>query len=225
MAVKTRKLAISRCFRGFSLLEVTFVLLVMSVLLSSVLKITHSTQQSFQNKAAAERLLESVSQRMVAFYKANGFLPCPDVDGDGRENRNDANFCLDYKGGLPYRDLHLLNSTLQSEGAIQWVLHSDVMNSSESWTHIKKTPVKTHINQSVELCVDECQDKNLFVVGLLTLGFENCQQASELELENCDQDNRYFMPAYQSINADQFRHIINYVSPYELLDSFLDLGI
>lgn len=103
---------------GFSLVEISIVLVVISVMISGVLPyITESQKTNAANDTASR--LEAIELAMLTFRAANGFIPCPSnitaalnggtfgaavASGCATANFTDANNAA---GGVPTRDLGL----------------------------------------------------------------------------------------------------------------------
>lgn len=86
--------------RGFSLLEMAMVLLVMGAVGLVAWRLVPVLVQAADSEGT-ERQLQQVEQALLGFALANGRLPCPDSDGDGAEN------CGGQAGQLPLRTLGL----------------------------------------------------------------------------------------------------------------------
>lgn len=72
---------------GFTLLEMAMVLLVMGLLLGGFLtplSVLHEADQ----RQEADGTLRDIHDTLLGFVITHGHFPCPDTDGDGREDRN-----------------------------------------------------------------------------------------------------------------------------------------
>jgi hypothetical protein len=58
--------------------------------------------------------LKLSKEALLSFVKINHFLPCPDTDQDGKENRNNDGSCEATVGNLPWQDLGLDYDTVSS---------------------------------------------------------------------------------------------------------------
>ena len=87
--------------KGFTLIEIAVVLVVVGVLLGSFIG-TLSNRIDVSRKNDVDRELEEIKQAMMAYAFVNGFLPCPDCDviggnctagmvADGREDYDAVN--------------------------------------------------------------------------------------------------------------------------------------
>lgn len=97
--------------RGFSLIEVAIVMLIMGSLLSGLLvTITQTTENSRRN--IAENKLNSIQEALYGFAQVNGRLPCPATsDSNGLENPVGGGVCTSYHGFVPHATLSLYGQT------------------------------------------------------------------------------------------------------------------
>jgi len=70
--------------RGFTLTELTIVLVIVALLLGGML-IPLSAQRDIQNVKETERQLSDMREALFGFAASRGRLPCPDTNGDGVE--------------------------------------------------------------------------------------------------------------------------------------------
>ncbi|MBD3767424.1 MAG: type II secretion system protein [Gammaproteobacteria bacterium] len=90
----------NKYIRGFSLVELSIVLVIVGAITSTMLALWPQIQQIFV-QVKNEKHLEAASKAIDGFLIAHSRLPCPDSDGDGYEN------CSVSSGTLPYRTLEL----------------------------------------------------------------------------------------------------------------------
>lgn len=89
--------------RGFSLIELAFVIFSVGFVLLVVANLVSSVNQSASNAgAAATDPVEEVRLALLGMVKREDRLPCPDTDGDGFENCGAARV-----GAVPFRTLGL----------------------------------------------------------------------------------------------------------------------
>jgi prepilin-type N-terminal cleavage/methylation domain-containing protein len=104
-------MSVIRASRGFTLLEVAVVVLVITLLLGSLL--VPLTSQVDQRKTSdTQKSLDEAREALIGFAMSNGRLPCPDTNGDGLEDaRTVADAASDgcasgvYVGWLPWGTL------------------------------------------------------------------------------------------------------------------------
>lgn len=96
--------------QGFTLIEAAIGLLIMSLLVTG-LSIFFSKRVILNKKEQNIQRLLTIKQHMLNYLRVNGVLPCPDVDGDGHQDRksqsNGVSTCDKNSGYLPHADLAL----------------------------------------------------------------------------------------------------------------------
>jgi prepilin-type N-terminal cleavage/methylation domain-containing protein len=92
--------------KGFTLVEIAIVLLIVTVLLGYTVAM-FPMQQDLKKYRPVDREVDEIIEHLIAFAQVNGRLPCPDTSGgvgtiDGEEDRNAGlNGCEAYFGFLP----------------------------------------------------------------------------------------------------------------------------
>ncbi len=71
--------------RGFTLVEMSIALVIIALLIGGMLT-PLATQKEQQRRSENQQLLEQARDALYGFAVVNGYLPCPDTDGDGLEN-------------------------------------------------------------------------------------------------------------------------------------------
>lgn len=91
---------------GFSLLEVMIALMVFIVLMIVTVNSVKNTRE-YDHLLENQHYMNDVKKAFITFVKVNRFLPCPDTDGDGKENREGApSFeCTFRVGTVPFLEL------------------------------------------------------------------------------------------------------------------------
>ncbi len=106
-------LDLANTHKGFTLIEMAIVLIVIGFLLSSLI-MPLSAQLDSRNYGETRKELEEMKEALLGFALSNAaadarpYLPCPDTDGDGVENRI-GNLCASQAGNLPALSLGLQN--------------------------------------------------------------------------------------------------------------------
>lgn len=99
--------------RGFTLVEMAIVLVVVGLLVSAFLTPLRM-QIELRNNSETQASLLEIRDALIGYALSHNaldgrpFLPCPDTDGDGVENRV-GNLCNLSEGNLPFIDLGLAN--------------------------------------------------------------------------------------------------------------------
>lgn len=93
--------------KGFSLIEMAIALLILGLLIVSfqgIFKLVFDTD----HKMLEQQSMHTINRALQTYVSVNSYLPCPDTDGDGRENRvldTGNSVCVDREGGLPFEDI------------------------------------------------------------------------------------------------------------------------
>ena len=109
--------------KGFSLIEMSIVLVIAGLLLTVAISISKSLTQS--TKFTKEKgNITAIKNSLVAYALNRGRLPCPDINSDGKEDCP-VSSCTNPPCNLPYIDINLSNATRDT-----WTLpyHYDVTN-------------------------------------------------------------------------------------------------
>ena len=93
---------IKRC-AGFTFVELGVVLVIVGVLFVGALTGLGAFKHSSYS-AESEGNMERVKELLINFAVVHKYLPCPDTDGDGLENRNGI-ACAQNNGAVPYSDI------------------------------------------------------------------------------------------------------------------------
>lgn len=91
---------------GFTLVELAVVLVIIGIILGGMLQ-GFSAQRSVAKLNEDKLQLSSIKKSLLAFAAVNYYLPCPDTNADGLEDRDGNNYCTDVNGDLPYLTLGL----------------------------------------------------------------------------------------------------------------------
>lgn len=99
-----------RRMRGFSLIEMAMVLLVLGLILGGMLTALGASDAA-KRRADAAATLQQISDALYGFAQANGRLPCPATDvSAGDEAPAAGGNCTSYAGFVPGRKLGLQGS-------------------------------------------------------------------------------------------------------------------
>lgn len=91
---------------GFTLIEMALVLMIVSLLMVGSL-VTLKSQVEQVKYTDSRQFLSQIKQALLSFNDVNGYLPCPDVDRDGVEDRVVSGACTGTEGTVPYRNIGL----------------------------------------------------------------------------------------------------------------------
>lgn len=97
--------------RGFTLTEMAVVLVIVALLIGGMI-LPLSAQQDLRYVTETQKQLIDISEALYGYAASHAagdgrpFLPCPDTDGNGTENRTGA-ACTNPEGSLPWANLGL----------------------------------------------------------------------------------------------------------------------
>lgn len=95
--------------RGFSLIEMAFVLVIITLLLGGLL-VPFATQVEQRRIAETNKALEEMKEALIGYALSHSsvatpnqpYLPCPDINGDGTEDRAASGSCTLSEGEYPW---------------------------------------------------------------------------------------------------------------------------
>ena len=96
----------NRMEKGFTLIELAVVLVVIGLLLGGLLRPLAAKVEA-RKQGETRDLLAATREALYGFAMLNGRLPCPDTDGDGRENAGCSTALAVRSGDLPWATLGL----------------------------------------------------------------------------------------------------------------------
>jgi len=113
---------------GFSLIELSIVLGILGLVFVGFTSGIGSFKHS-ENINESQTNLANIKKQVLNFGVINKYIPCPDTDGDGLENR-DASVCHDTKGNVPYLDIGLKESDVEDAwgNKIRYAVNTDTVN-------------------------------------------------------------------------------------------------
>jgi len=118
--------------QGFSLVEMMVVLLILGVVFGGGAAMMSAFNHS-ANTSETQHNLVQLKKEVLNFGLINKYLPCPDTDLDGLENRVAAGgfqACAAARGGVPYLDLGLTSDSASDAwgNTIRYAVNSDTTN-------------------------------------------------------------------------------------------------
>ena len=104
---------------GFSVLELAIVLGVIGIVFVGAIS-GLSEHRSTAKQLESQKIQANIKQQLIKFAVINKYLPCPDTDGDGTENRvlatvagASVNVCSLDTGTVPYVDIGMKRADAQ----------------------------------------------------------------------------------------------------------------
>ena len=133
----TKKQQKSYKISGFSLIEMAVVLGVVGLITAGSVGM-YSEQQTHVKWMEGDSKLLLSKASLLKFSRINKFLPCPDTDGDGLENRTGM-ACTANNGSVPFNDLGISQADVQDSwgNALRYAINQ----SATSATSIANCPI------------------------------------------------------------------------------------
>jgi len=217
--------------RGFSLLEITIVLLIVGLLLAGVLG-PLSTQIEQKKRQRAKEQLEDIREALFGFAITKGRLPCPDTDGSGSENYTGTppnHSCINtIPNELPWKDLHVLEFDPWREHFIYRVVgtFADGSLNTNTFAPPAATCLTTpSLGVTFALCT-EASIKVLSAKGVTPAVMDNipaivvskgghnlAADDSDDEKENYDNNNNFVSRTFSMTSDNEFDDLMIWISP------------
>ena len=231
---------VNRSYHGFTLIEMSIVIIVVSLILAGVIN-TVGVQRQQLKRDETRQMLETIKEALIGFALTNGRLPCPDTGVDGLEDHNlgvtgpPPSPCSSDEGWLPHVDIGIGNVDVWGNRFRYSVTGSGVDNFADDPPHAGP-PLA--VNSSFAVDTDGTivvNDNDQAAAGVSVLAntipaivlsyAENgvIQTAcggglSARELENCDGDVNFVDSFYSDVNGQEYDDLVVWI-PLTLLKS------
>jgi prepilin-type N-terminal cleavage/methylation domain-containing protein len=220
--------------KGFTLAELAIVLVIVALLIGGML-VPLSAQRDLQDIRETQRQLSDITEALMGFAASNRstvgenpYLPCPDTDGDGLENRT-GSVCVAYEGRLPWSDLGVGREDAWGNRFRYRVAEKNA-NSEIGFTLGTKV--------SLEVCEDAAcatvianslpavvvsHGKN--GAGAFNVsGGTNPAPSGADEVANQNGDDKFVLHPPSNVPGSEFDDLVAWVSPYILFNRMISAG-
>ncbi len=200
--------------RGFTLTEIAIVLFIIALLLGSMM-IPITAQMETRDNTDALKTLGEIREALIGYAASRAgkpYLPCPDTDGDGAENRP-GTACANAEGDVPWVTLGL--------------------GRSDPWSRAYRYRVTPAFSDSggfllttvgtLRLCTDSACGTTIATgipAVILTKGKEGAGGNAN-ELENSDGDNDFVT---KDPEKDVYDDLVIWLSPNILINRMVAAG-
>lgn len=211
--------------RGFTLVEIAVVLVVIGILFGSILG-PISSQRANQRVNATEKLLAEIHDALLGFAALNGYLPCPATTGsNGAEDRTGGagSDCREEHGFVPSATLGLNgkfdNNSLITDPWGNAIRYS--LNDVGTWEYAKAISLNagttTYNICTAASCAGASQIANGVVAVLLSIGPDrDASPGSATQLDNLDDDDEFVSREFNETSGNEFDDILVWLSPSTL---------
>ncbi len=211
--------------KGFTLVEIAVVLVVVGLIFGSILG-PLSNQRANQKIKTTETLLKEFHDALLGFAALNGYLPCPAIlTSDGLEERNagPGSNCDTEHGYLPGATLGL-NGSFNSDNLITDAWGNPIrysLNNVDTWAYAKDiqmtTPAPTYDICSTAGCGGGSILASDVVAVVYSIGPDrDATPGSADQQENLDGDDAFVSHPPAEGGAVQFDDILIWLSPSTL---------
>lgn len=234
---------------GFTLVEIAIVMVIISLVFAGGL----AGVKGFRDNATytqADNYLQESRTALLGFALAQGYLPCPDSDGDGVQDIEDitsGETCTANAGTLPWSDLGL-DSMPPWKAPIIYAINAQATaatcsNAGQSVCFFEdeqapafdlKTPPRAGSGGSGNLRVEDSANAVVAdnVIAVLISAGKNARQTAAAcagvsadEIENCDGDTDFVMDITRTSDADFFDDQLIWIHANTLKGQMRDAGI
>lgn len=220
---------------GFTLIEMTMVLVILGLLLGGLMTpLSTQLENSYRRKTKGQ--LENINEALLGYALVHGYLPCPDKNNDGREDR--------IATGCSGQGLHNQKDRQVWHGILPWVDlgvgERDAWDSrftyavSGLFTDAHKAPLPAFsLETEGSIQVLHGADKTPAVVlshganargAMSALGVAQAIPTSSAERENSNGDARFEYAPYNNDSIRGFDDQMVWISPYILKNRLLLAG-
>ncbi len=208
---------------GFTLVEITVVLVIIGLLLSSVM-VPLTAQFDQRHYSETQQQMNEIRDALLGYAASHSavsgrpFLPCPDSDNDGVENRT-GNACTAAEGRLPWVDLGVGRQDSWGNN-FRYRVTADLANNANGFG--LAAPAGT-----LRVCEDPACNVGVantlpaVVVShgkngagaLNAAGGTNPAPAGADEQDNQDGDNTFVFHVPRNVAGNEFDDLVTWISP------------
>jgi prepilin-type N-terminal cleavage/methylation domain-containing protein len=212
--------------RGFSLIEIAIVLMVIGALLGGLI-LPLSSQQDASKRRETNQLLDDVEAALLGFAAANGRLPCPATTGSAGQAAPNAatTTCTTWSGFVPARTLGVAGPTdgnnLLTDRWLRPLRYS--LSSAEGGVYasaIPLNPLPDLVVCSDNACGTPIADR---VVAVVFSQNENIANSPD-QSENTDGDAVYVSRTESEATGAEFDDTLRWISPNTLVYQLVRAG-
>jgi prepilin-type N-terminal cleavage/methylation domain-containing protein len=236
--------------KGFSLIELAIVLIIIGFLIAALL-LPLQTQRDIAFTKQTEATLDIAKQALIGFAQVNGRLPCPATEtSNGIESPSGGGACTIKDGFLPSATLGIASNNHNGVSADGWnnqIKYGVTQNNSAGGA---MTPDFTTTGEMSSLGISSLNPDIQVICTTQDKVNENCKKNSLLinnavaivysfgssgltskgpdETKNIKNDTNtdtiYVSHEFTHSNENTFNHIVTWISPYVLYNAMIQAG-
>lgn len=208
---------------GFTLVEIAIVLVILGLIIAGATR-QFGTLADNDRYGSTDGFLAQARQSLLDYVTVNNYLPCPDISGNGKEDRTGGK-CDAVRGFLPYVDLGQAERS-EWDAPLHYAVHRAAKNEScdiatqtssacffqQQSFDLKKTAVDS--GDALQVHTEEggsgdaiAKDVLAVVVSFGSNSFATYDECAtggrgDDERENCDDDVAFVLTNYRGEEAD-----------------------
>ncbi len=211
---------------GISLIEIAIVLVILGLVIGGTL-VPISTQYENSRRSETSGLLNKVLEATYGYAMVNGNLPCPDISGDGLENRVGAN-CSAPVGGLPWVTIAVGQNDAWSQPLGYRVTATFADTTNGTGCGVATPGVSFELCSTGDMTVLDASGGNLVAQNIpaviLSRGKNWAVPPSPDETENSDGDAVFVSKIFSGVVGAEFDDLIVWVTPAILKTRMVNAG-
>ncbi len=194
-----------KCFRGFSLLELALILVVLGVMMALGVGVLSSVVKNNKMKET-ESILEEVREALIGYLLSNGRLPCPDSNGDGQEDFSSGSCTCDW----PDCFLPCVTINVRCNDAYGQKLYYDVDSTFTSFSSLRGFCVHApYITPTIQV-TDGSSSYHVVAIIISSGAQDSDNDGFRLDGENSDDDSIFVQESVPVSNSyDDFTEEIS----------------
>lgn len=206
--------------RGFSLIELSIVLVIVGLVIAGML-VPLSAQIDQKNYNETQKAMVELRDGLIGYASSNGYLPCPDITGDGQEDRDGTGACVadPAEGNLPWADLGMGKQDAWGR-KFQYRVMKDFANSATRFTLASAGSSATLMTISDTTGVTLA----LRVPAVIVSKGKSGAGAGVNEQENSDKDDSFVSDVPSAVAGNEFDDIVVWVPSTLLFNRMLSAG-
>jgi prepilin-type N-terminal cleavage/methylation domain-containing protein len=207
---------------GFTLTEMAVVLVIVALLIGGMI-LPLSAQQDLRYVAETQKQLTDISEALYGYAASHAasdsrpYLPCPDTDGNGTENRTGP-ACTNQEGTLPWADLGLARQDAWGN-AFRYRVAATFSNSTTGFTLLSVGDLRVCTTAACAITLGINQPAVILSTGKNGAGTTTDAD----ELANLD-GNTDFVQRSPSGNATGYDDLVVWLPPSLLLQRMVSAG-
>jgi prepilin-type N-terminal cleavage/methylation domain-containing protein len=218
---------------GFTLVELTIVLVIVALLTGMMLG-PLSAQRDLQDARETQKQLSDIAEALLGYAASHQaidgrpYLPCPDTDNDGLENRP-GNTCIDQEGRLPWADLGVGREDAWGN-RFRYRVTAEFSNMGAGFRLTNEATLRVCEDSACTVVIANNLPAIVVSHGkngagaFNVLGGTNSVPVGADEISNQNADNNFVSHVPSNVTGSEYDDIVIWISPYILFNRMIAVG-